>query len=435
MIHPRELGSEELIRRVHAVLRRCFRRAGRGSVQRVEDALGVCRGSFRQWRGRGRLELRVLLRALDELGVRPERFWLDVLGADLDPVQLAGEPAASPRDPVVRAALERWSAPEPEGAKRLTPERLREIDVMRDEDPSRAVREVRDALAKAYKGQLPRLLAVYGSARRVQAELDKALDALHHALRMAEQAGDAALAADVLQRLGVAFAYRGDNSLGLMFAKEACYRHQLAGDLRGEGRSWVDQGTRYAHLGDVDHAVTAFERALEVLPVDEVRNRFSAHQCLAKLLHSRGELERALRHVGLAEALGPEMEPGLVANLLGAKAVIAEDLPDYPQVERCHAEVLEIYRAMSPIDAALSAVLLVRAQVLQGKHEVACETTRGMVSLLQALHRNRIVSAVLMRLIRVVLEGHRLSERMLERAAQEIREERARRGRRARGRC
>jgi tetratricopeptide (TPR) repeat protein len=349
-------------------------------------------------------------------------------------VRLAGQPAGAPKDPVVRAALERWGSPSPEGSERLAPERLRALDVLRDEDPGRAVREARAALAAADREQLPRLLAVYGSARRVQAELDKALDALHHALYLAEVAGDRALAADVLQRLGVAYAYRGDNSLGLLYAKEAGYRHRLAGDRRGEGRSWVDQGARYFHLGELDLAVAAFEQALEVLPQDEVRHRFSAHQCLAKLHHAQGELERALRHVGLAERLGPEVEPGLVGNLYWTKAEIAGEVPDYPLVERCFADALEMFRVASPVDAALAAVELVRAQILQGKHEAAFETTRGMVSLLQALHKNRIVSAALMRLIRAALEGRGLTERMLERAAGEIREERARRQRRARGR-
>ncbi len=49
-----------------------------------------------------------------------------------------------------------------------------------------------------------------------------------------------ALCADIMQRLGVAHAFTGDHSLGLLFAKEAAHQYMLAGDPRGEGRSLVD---------------------------------------------------------------------------------------------------------------------------------------------------------------------------------------------------
>ncbi len=237
----------------------------------------------------------------------------------------------------------------------------------------------------------------------------------------------------MLQRLGVAHAYRGDNALGLLCAKEAGYLHRLAGNRRGEGRSWVDQGVRYFHLGKLELAIAALEQALETLPPDEVRHRFTAHQGLAEIHQRRGELDQALCQVDRAEELAPEVGKGLAGNLLCSKAAIAGDLADWPQAERCYAGALEVFRAVSPIDAALAAVEMVRAQVLQGRHENARGATRAMVSLLQPLRKNRIVSAALMRLLRLVLDGGRLTERALDRAAREIRRERARRERRARG--
>ena len=432
MAEQPEPGTEELNRRLHAVLQKCFRRAGKGAVQRVEDALAISRGSFRQWRRRGRLEVQVLLRALEELGISPARFWLEVLGSDFDPVQLAGQLAGEPKDPVVRAALERFRSSAPRLSAQVSPERLRELDALRDEDPARAVREVKSALGRADPADLARLLAIYGSALRARAELDKALEALHHAVRLAERAEDGSLVADVLQRLGVAYAYSGDNGLGLLYAKEAGYRHRLAGNRRGEGRSWVDQGVRYAHLGKVDLAVAAFQRALETLPSDESRNRFTAHQSLADLYHRQRRSDDALRQLDQAEELGSEVGKGLVGSLFWSKATIANGRSVYPQAERAYAGAVEMFREVSPIDAALAAVELVRTQVLQDKHEVACETTRAMVSLLQPLKNNRIASAALMRLLRSVLEGGSVTERMLDQAAQEIGEERARHGRRAR---
>lgn len=108
-------------------------------------------------------------------------------------------------------------------------------------------------------------------------------EALVAALELAERGDDRWVAADVLQRLGVVCAFEGDFHLALLCAKEAGYEHQLAGNVRGEGRSWVDQGMSYYYLGQYDRAIAAQTRALSCLPGDEVRNRFAAYQSLAVL--------------------------------------------------------------------------------------------------------------------------------------------------------
>lgn len=426
-------GSSELwVRRVHGVLRRFFRRAGHGSVKRVEAALRISDGSFRHWRRCGRLELGTLFRTLAELDATPARFWVEVVGADFDPVQLLRRPTDRCKDPVVRRALERWESPEEADAEQLTEEELRTLDVLRDDDPGLAVRRAKAALKSADRKQLPRLLATYGSARRAQARLDEAREALVAALELAERGGDRVLAADVLQRLGVVCAFEGNFHLALLCAKEAGYEHQLAGNVRGEGRSWVDQGVRYAYLGQLDRAIAAFKRALSCLPEDEVPNRFTAYQSLAVLHQRQEDPMEALRYVHQAEELGSMVGRTLFGRLVWTKAEIASALADHAQAEQCYAEALEIFRARSPIDASLAAVELARTQLLQGKLEAAHETARAMASLLRYLEGNRLVGAVLMQLVNVAFAGRQLSERLLDQAARKIREERARHRRRAR---
>ena len=183
---PQEPGHEEWIRRLHVVLQQHFRRAGRGSVQRVEAALGIGAGSFRQWRKRGRLGLEMLFRALEELEVHPARFWVEVFGCELDPVQFAKHPTGPPKDPVVRRAVERWQKSEHRGSAEMTEDQLKQLDALRSENPKLAVRRAKSALGSAGQTWLPRLLAVYGSARRAQARLEQALEALHYALLLAE---------------------------------------------------------------------------------------------------------------------------------------------------------------------------------------------------------------------------------------------------------
>ena len=407
------------------MLRRLFRRAGKGAVKEVEKGLGIADGSFRQWRRRRKLEVGVLFRALGELGVSPARFWVEVFGTDFEPVELARRPAGRPKDPVVRNAVQRWEAPELRCAAELTEDDLRELDVLRDEDPALVVRKARTALKDADRKWLPRLLAVYGSARRAQARLEEAREALLFAQELADRCGDRGLAADVLQRLGVVCAYEGNIHLALLCAKQACYEHQMMGNVRGEARTWVDQGEYYFHLGQLDHSITAHKRALVYLPEDEVRNRFTAYQMLALLYQRQKDLAEALNYVKFAETLGPRVAKALLGRLIWTKAEIASTLADYGLAERCYAEALEIFRTRSPIDAALASVEQARVQVLQGKFAEARETTKAMMSLLRYLEKNRLVGAVLIQLSQIAFDGGRLTDRLLGQAALKIRKERA----------
>ncbi len=417
------------IRRVHAVLREVFRRRGRGSVKRVEATLAISQGSFRQWRRRERLDLDVLFRALEVLEVPPARFWVEVFGGDFDPVQVAKRPTGPPKDPVVRRAVSRWQGKAPGESREMTEELWRRLDGLRGEDPQKAVRRIKAALKNAEPSWIPRLLAAYGSARRVQVRLDQALEALHYGLLLAEEHESRAVCADLLQRLGVAHAYGGNHSLGLLFAREAAYEHRMAGNLRGEGRSWVDQGSRFFSLGRLGDAVAAYEAALQCLPGDEKRHRFSAWQGLAVANHRRGALREAAENAKRAEALTSDVDSALVGKLVWVKAEIAETTRDYAQAELGYAQAVELNRKLSPIDAALAGA---RTQVLQGKIEAGCESTKALASLLSPLEENRVVSAALMRLLRIAFEGRRLTETKLERAAQEIRKERTRLDPRAR---
>ena len=425
----------EWVGRAHRVLRQQFRRAGVGSIRRTEKALRVADGSFRQWRRRGQLELGVLHQTLAEIGVEPARFWAEVCGIDLDPVDVAKRPTGPPKDPVVRRALARWEAPAPGPSRRLGEEELRRLDDLRDSEPQRGVREASAALAEAEKEQIPQLLAVYGSARRVEARLDLALEALRWALDVAERGGaDRRLRADVLQRLGVAHAFTGDHSLGLLLAREAAQEYRLAGDGAGEGRSLVDQGTRYAHLDRLDEAVGAYEAALRRLPEHEAKHRFGAWHSLAVAYHRRGSLPEAMESVREAEELAPKVGPRLSALLLATKAEVVTGLGDHREAERCYAAELEIYRPISPIDAALASVDLVRAQLRGGRVGPAIDTVRGLCTFLGPLENNEVAREAISELVCMAWRGEEMTLRALDRVARAIEEGRARRRRRARGR-
>ncbi len=367
------------------------------------------------------------------LDVEPARFWGEVLGAAHDPVEVAKPPIGPPRDPVVQRALARWYSPPSHSTQRLGAEDLDQLDALRDTDPRLGMRRVTMALACAEQDQIPRLLAIYGSVRRVQARLKKALEALHYALDLAERGDDRGLYADILQRLGVAYAFDGNAYLGLLLAQAAAQEYRLEGDVAGEGRSLVDQGTRYFHLGRLDKAVGAYRAALDHLPEDEVNHRFGASQGLATCRQRQGSLHEALRDLRSAEELAPEVGPRLHGALLSTKAEILTAQGDYAGAERCYTTQLEIYRSLSPIDAAYVAVELVRNQLGVGKVTAALASVKSMATFLEPLKDNEIVSRRIGQLVAMALSGEEITFEVLDRVAQAIEDSRARCGHRARG--
>ncbi len=420
-----EADAKAWIRRVHAVLRQAFRRAGPGSIRRVEATMGLFDGAIRQWRKRDQLELDALFRILDELGVEPARFWVEVFGGNFDPVDLAKRPTAAPRDPVVRRAVARWQGPPPSKAAEMTEGRWRELDGLRGNDPKRAVRKLKAALKRAEPRWIPRLLGAYGSALRALARLDQAIEALHYALLIAEDHDDRGVCADLLQRLGVAYAYTGNHAFGLLFAKEAAYEYRMAGDLRGEGRSWVDQGLRYLNLDRLADAGAASKAALGCLPQDESRNRYSAHHTLALVYQHQGQIRQAAEAARCAEELAPILAEDLTAGLHTIKAELAAAAGDYGPAEQEFAAATEAYRTISPIDAALASVDLARIQVLRARLGQAEETVKSMAAFLEPLKENAVVTEAILQLVRLVLTGSELTLRVLDRLRHVLEEERA----------
>ncbi len=220
----------------------------------------------------------MLFRTLAELDVDPGRFWVEVFGGDLDPVQLAKRPTGPPRDPVIRRAVARWEGPPPSDATEMSEEHWRRLDELRGEDPALAVRRVKAALKTTEKPWIPRLLAVYGTACRVNS----------------------------------------------------------------------------------------------------------------------------------------------------TKAEMAISCGDYERAERCFAVEIEMYRTLSPIDAALTSVDLVRIQILEGRMRSALQTIKDMAALPGPLADNAIASETVRQLIRLALTGERITHRILDQMSQAIKQSRTR---------
>ena len=191
---------EEWLEGVDAELRRRFKLAGRGSVARVQRALGLGRGYFREQRRKGRrgsLNLRVVLQALEVLEVPAAEFFAAVLGP-ADPVAEFRNEAAD-----LRLARRRKRAPRILGLEAQRPPGggapgvevdLEALDRQRDDDPREVMQRIKRLILQVADAQVPELLAIYASASRGIGEIDEAHLILDRALELAGEVDDQALA-------------------------------------------------------------------------------------------------------------------------------------------------------------------------------------------------------------------------------------------------
>ncbi|MEE8525685.1 MAG: tetratricopeptide repeat protein [Thermoanaerobaculia bacterium] len=262
-----EARVDEEIARVHQALQRLFRLAGPGSVGRVEKAMGIGAGTIGTWRRRQQLNLRNLFRILYHLG-DPAHFW----ALAYPHVPLAERPPGPVEDPVVRALRDREAAAD--GAREtrtLSEDELRRIDGFCGDEPKVALRKSKAALKRSSREQWPALLGFYGSAQLALGRLREALDALHLARALAEDGNERTVHADVLRRLGDAYAAAECHTMAMLFVKEAWHQYRLAEDAGGEARCLTVLADRLDRLGQHEEADLARAAASRLTPEDAER--------------------------------------------------------------------------------------------------------------------------------------------------------------------
>jgi tetratricopeptide (TPR) repeat protein len=163
------------------------------------------------------------------------------------------------------------------------------------------------------------------------------------------------------------------------------------------------------HLGRPTDAVQAFRAAVARLPPPDKRLRFSIFHHLAVIYRDLGDPETAMQHVRRARAESDDVEAELLGRLVSLEASVARDMRRYRESEISFREVVEIYRPVSAIDAAVGAVELVQTQILRGTRRAARETLEQMIALAEPLREHEAVSAALMELIRCRADGVKMA--------------------------
>ncbi len=410
--------------RLHLHLQKTLRQRGPGSITALEKALGVRSGWLRYKRYRGTLELSHLLQILHWLDLDPGPFFSEVFGERPSALRLPIRKGNVPL--LVRRAVQRFVNGAVAKQPRLSESDLLGFERARRNSPREVIQQITACLDQADGEQLPRLLSTAGSAWRHLIQLDKAQHALNSALQMAEDLDMPALTGDLLQRLGYVVADAGEHATAWRLARRATDTYTLVADLEGIGKSFVDQGIWLFYLDRTDEAIAAHQAALRYLPPSAEENRCAALQALGLCHRRRGELEEAANYADQARLLEGSLDPFGRARLIWLQGQIAADQERYAEAEESLSEAARSLMKLHPGDAALITTELVHLQLRRGHNERAYETASTMISLVEPLNRQPLISAAVVELLRCCLSGRGLTLSLVAEVKNKLRKQRER---------
>ncbi len=439
------MNTDTFLAAIHRELQRRFRAAGAGSIGRVEKALDLSAGYFRDQRrpDRLRVDLRILLRTLEALEVDRAEFFGTILGSCDPMVRFRNEGLLlqlKHRRPIpILTAMQRRREQPPKAPIHLD---LAALDAERDHHPARLERHTKSLMSQVEDGQIVPLLGVYASACRVQGKLSRAHVVLATALGAAHGTPTRTLG-DLLLRSVSVLGDQGRFAHARELAEKAVTQFALADDRLGLAKALIKMGMAQGCAGQQAAEIQSFDAALRYLeslpdqgqettdatgPEEHLeedqeadrneirRHLFSALTNLALAHHQQESYSRAEALACRAEAVAQHLGPALSGKLTWLRGSIAWQAQDLASAETHLQRALELHHERAPLSSALIAVDLVWVQLQQGRAVEALQTTRAMASLVGSLERHPVALAAITQLIRCALDGHELTSAVEEAA-------------------
>ena len=352
-------------------------------------------------------------------------FFATVLGA-ADPIDRLKSEAAllkrKRRQPPQILALEAERTGE-ETTERVD---LSELDELRVRDPRAAIRRAKVLVTRIDGTQLPMLLGVYASACRLLGRNDEAQLVLGRALELAIDLGDTKVLATLYQRASYLAYSRAELEEALELSERATLTYVQCADLVGVGKTLVDQGIWHGMSGHSEAEVSAFRSALDYLPedtdqLDILKNRIACLMNLGIAYRKCGDLRRAARFAELASRNAKDAGPEPHGKIAWLQASIAREAGHLEEAERSYAVAIETLQPISPLEAALCALELIRVKLSLGRTAEAYRSAKEMAALIEPMQRHsRIAAAALTDLIRCALTGRGLSAAFLDKVAKNL---------------
>ena len=409
-------------------------------ISQVEGKLGKAPGYFRgRWRA-GSIPLDTLLETLAAIRENPVSFFSRALQQSLPHELDLMPPRWGDPPPIIARAFARLEAKTPATLER---QHLESLDDLRYDDPERARRMAEDAIEFVDPVDLPLVLGIWASARRIQIRLEEGRYALRAGYEIARQQGNASAQANMVQRAAYLMSTDADYATALRLAERATILFLRLGDVGAVAKVLVDQGNFMVNLEEFEGAERTFHSALQLLPMafglseedlellpngldhlsrSESRNLCAAHLGLAQCYFHAGEIDASAAQLERVKTLARSMvETGyghwLEANILTRRG-------SWKMAEQAYTNASNCLLGISPIHAALVCCDQIRMQLDAGWQGLAHRTAFAMVRLLEPLEANRIAQSAIRDLICCQVDGHGLTPEFLDQIRQRIQETR-----------
>lgn len=396
-------------RAVHRVLKRKFQAAGRGSINRVEEQLGLSSGLIRSWRLRGDLRVSDLFDILDCLSIEPELFLIEVLDeGDIERFD-GGERllrSISPRGVPPQALREALTPNGNLGQAYL--------DQLSTRTPRQIVDGVLPRLGQFSPSTISAALSSLGTAWR---RLDCISEAAHTLLLAARTALTDIDRAIALQKLTYVACSDFDFALASRLARASRELFLQSGLLGKVGQTFVDEGHALFCAKAWPAAKACFRYSLLYLDSDDTNNLMAAHHCIGHISLILGDTKEAIQSCRRAERLALKAPMArLKPKIFWLKANIALKQGERQKAANFLRTAKNLLMELSPIDAALISLDLIETLNSIGKFEEARKVAREMTRLVIPLAQKcKAAEVAAVRLIKAALEG-RITEKEIGRA-------------------
>ncbi len=243
---------------------------------------------------------------------------LDREPGELLTTALREDPLAEIRPPrIVAHARKHISSP----GSGLGTDQLAALDHSFNTDPKKTLKAVKLALPDASRNELPRLLGIYGSALRIEADLSHAAVVLHHAIAIARDLELPEAVADLLIRLAYVALERQGPSHALRHAQEGTLAYTRLGDQEGQAKGFLALGMFRYYSHDYHQAIDEAQAALERSQVSD--RIVSTHQLRAFSWIELDEPDKARDALTQAQQHAATVAPWIRGKLSWGQARLA----------------------------------------------------------------------------------------------------------------
>ncbi|MCP3964533.1 MAG: hypothetical protein GY719_42435 [bacterium] len=384
-----ELIGGAQARAVQEALKPLLRKAG---VHTVEARIGKPRRFLSNTRQRGTMKVRDFLAVCAVLEIDPGDFLTSAVG---------GEVAPEIRRPRIVASA--WKRIEERDGPGLGERRLRILETQTHERPQQARSALSRELQLARPDELPRILGLYGSALRVESDLDRAELVLKEARDLARELGLRDAEADLLIRMAYLTLERERLPRAVKWAQEGTLAHTRLGDREGQGRGFQILAILGYYSGDFEDALRNSDAALGFL--SDPLFRLATHQ-LAALCHAEaGAVEDARQAASLARAAVDRIPTWMTGKLSWLEARLTQGATRLDHLKNAKHALCPA----RPPDCALVTIELIEEALSFGEEDLASSEVTGLCALLDRTGSARIEKAI----IRLVRHQTRLNSRLV----------------------